>query len=231
MLCRRSAIAVLVAGLVGLLGGCTSSADSGAQLPDGAGLVSASAEALTQLHSVRFKLGVSGTIPGLPIRQIDGDATLTGSPNGTAKGHADMQEAIDRFQVDYVLKDDKLFLTRTDGTHEEIPAQPEYLPSALLEASGGLHRLLTGATAFKTEVEEKLGDVATYRVAAKLPKAVISSVIPGILSDVDVKFWVEKADSRRLMRVWMQVPPIVANEGAVMLELALSNLNEPVSTP
>ncbi|MDT7727369.1 MAG: lipoprotein LprG [Actinomycetota bacterium] len=226
MLCRRSAIAVL---LVGLISGCTSSAGSDAQLPDGVGLVTASAQALTGLHSVRFKLGVSGTIPGLPIRQIDGDATLDGSPTGTAKGHADMQEAIDRFQVDYVLTGDKLLLTRTDGTHQELPAPPEYLPSALLEASGGLHRLLTGATDLKTEVKEKLGDVETYRVAAKLPKAVISSVIPGIQSDVDVKFWVEQAETRRLIRVWMQVPPIVANEGAVMLELALSNLNVPVN--
>jgi lipoprotein LprG len=215
--------------LVGLISGCTSSAGSDAQLPDGVGLVTASAQALTGLHSVRFKLGVSGTIPGLPIRQIDGDATLDGSPTGTAKGHADMQEAIDRFQVDYVLTGDKLLLTRTDGTHQELPAPPEYLPSALLEASGGLHRLLTGATDLKTEVKEKLGDVETYRVAAKLPKAVISSVIPGIQSDVDVKFWVEQAETRRLIRVWMQVPPIVANEGAVMLELALSNLNVPVN--
>jgi lipoprotein LprG len=226
MLCRRSAIAVL---LIGLLGGCTSSAGSDAQLPDGAGLVTASAQALTGLHSVRFRLGVSGTIPGLPVRQIDGDATLAGGPHGTAKGHADMQEAVDRYQVDFVLKDDKLFLTHTDGTHQELPAQPAYLPSALFEASGGLHQLLTGATELKSEVKEKLGDVATYRVTAKLPKAVISSVVPGIQSDVDVKFWVEQAETRRLMRVWMQVPPIVANEGAVMLELALSNLNVPVN--
>jgi lipoprotein LprG len=40
---------------------------------------------------------------------------------------------------------------------------------------------------------------------------------------------VEQAETRRLIRVWMQVPPIVANEGAVMLELALSNLNVPVN--
>jgi lipoprotein LprG len=227
MLFRRSVLAVLV---VGLLGGCASPSDSGS-LPDGPGLVTASAQALNVLRSVRFTLGVSGTIPGLPVRQIDGDTTLDGGPDGTAKGHADMQLAMDRFQVDYVLRDDKLYLTHTDGTKQEIPAQPEFLPSALLKPSGGLHRLLTGATQLKTEIQEKLGKVTTFRVAAELPKAVVSSVIPGIQSNVDVKFWVDQAEPHQLMRVWMQVPPIQANEGAVMLELALSNQNVPVTVP
>jgi lipoprotein LprG len=71
--------------------------------------------------------------------------------------------------------------------------------------------------------------VDTYRVGAKLSKAVISSVVPGIQSDVDIKFWVEKAATRRLMRVWLQIPPAKPNEGAIMLELALSNLNVPVT--
>ena len=66
------------------------------------------------------------------------------------------------------------------------------------------------------------------RVAAKIPKGVISSVVPGIKSDVDVKFWVDQAESHQLMRVWMQVPPSQPNEGAVMLELALSKQNVPV---
>jgi lipoprotein LprG len=225
MLTRRSLLAVLV---VGLVGGCTPSPDSAGPLPDGPGLVAASATAITGLRSVRFTLGVSGTIPGLPIRQIDGDATLDGGPHGTAKGHADIQESTDRFQADYVLRDDKLFITGTDGKRQELPAPPQYLPAALLDSSGGLHRLLAGATDMKTEIKEKLGNVETYRVAAKIPKAVISSVIPGIKSDVDVKFWVDQAESHQLMRVWMQVPPSQPNEGAVMLELALSKQNVPV---
>jgi lipoprotein LprG len=53
-------------------------------------------------------------------------------------------------------------------------------------------------------------------------------VVPGIKSDVDVKFWVDQAESHQLMRVWMQVPPSQPNEGAVMLELALSKQNVPV---
>jgi lipoprotein LprG len=225
MLFRRSVLAVLV---IGLLGGCASSPGSGS-LPDGPGLVAASAQNLTGLRSFRYTLGVSGTIPGLPIRQIDGQVTLDGGPDGMAEGHADMQEAMDRFQVEYVLRDGKLYLTHTDGTKEEIPASPEFLPSALLESSGGLHRLMTGATQLKTEIQEKLGKVATYRVTGELPKAVVSSVIPGIQSDVDIKFWVDQAEPHQLMRVWMQVPPIQANEGAVMIELALSNQNAPVT--
>jgi lipoprotein LprG len=191
--------------------------------------VAASAKALAGLRSVRFTLGVSGDVPGLPIRQIAGDATLDGSPQGTAKGRADVQESVNRFQLDYVLEGDKLYVTDKNGKHQEFPAPAVFTPAALLRTGGGLYRLLTKATDMQTEIEEKVNGVDTYRVGAKLSKAVISSVVPGIQSDVDIKFWVEKAATRRLMRVWLQIPPAKPNEGAIMLELALSNLNVPVT--
>jgi lipoprotein LprG len=227
MLSRRLVVAVFL--VVGLLGGCSSSTDAGGPLPDGPALVTASAKALAGLRSVRFTLGVSGDLPGLPIRQVQGDATLDGSPQGTAKGRADVQETVNRFQFDYVLDGDKVYVTEKDGKHQEFPAPPEFTPAALLRPDGGLYRLLSNATDLKTEIEEKLNGVETYRVGGKLSKAVISSVVPGIQSDVDVKFWVEQAATRRLMRVWIQIPPIKPNEGAIMLELALSNLNVPVT--
>lgn len=225
MFCRRSVLAVLVVAAV--LGGCASP-DTSESLPAGPELVTASAKALTSLHSVRFTAGLSGTVPGLPFRQIEGDATVDGGPPGAAKGRADMQESLDRFQLDYLLQGDTLHVTGKDGQRQDLPAQPEFTPVALLRPPGGLYRLLTNATDLKTETTEKLDTVETYRVAAKLSKAVISSVVPGIQADVDIKFWIEQAASRQLMRMWLQIPPSQPNEGAVMLELALSNQNVPV---
>ncbi|MCU1682982.1 MAG: hypothetical protein JWQ81_3721 [Amycolatopsis sp.] len=228
MLRRRSALAVLL--VVGLLGGCSSSQlDTSGPLPDGHGLVTESANALTGLRSVRFTFSSSGVIPGLPIRQVEGDATLDGGPGGAAKGQADMQESINRFQLTYVLTGNKLYLTPKSGPVETVPAPAGFTPASLLEPDGALHKLLTSATGMQTEASELLGSVQTYRVAAKVSKAVISSIIPGIQSDVDVKFWVAENAPKELMRMWVQIPPVESNEGATMLELALSNHNVPVT--
>lgn len=228
MLRRRSALAVLLGVL--LLGGCSSSQlDTSGPLPDGPGLVTESANALIGLRSVRFTFTSSGVIPGLPIRQVEGDATLDGGPDGAAKGQADMQESINRFQLTYVLTGDKLYLTPKTGPVETVPVPAGFTPASLLQPDGALHKLLTSATGMQTEAKELLGDVETYRVAAKVSKAVISSIIPGIQSDVDVKFWVAEKAPNELMRMWVQIPPVESNEGATMLELALSNHNVPVT--
>lgn len=227
MLRRRSALAVLL--VVGLLGGCSSSQlDTSGPLPDGPGLVTESAQALTGLRSVRFTFSSSGDIPGLPIRQVEGDATLDGGPDGAAKGQADMQESTNRFQLTYVLSGDKLYLTPKSGAVETMPVPAGFTPASLLEPDGALHKLLTSATGMKTEARELLGDVQTYRVTGKVAKGVISAIIPGIQADVDVKFWVAENAPHELMRMWVQIPPVESNEGATMLELALSNHNVPV---
>lgn len=228
---RRSALAGLL--VLGLLGGCSSSLDTSGPLPDGHGLVTESAQALAGLRSVRFTFNSSGDIPGLPIRTVAGDATLDGGPGGSAKGDADMQELANRFQVTYVLSDGKVYLTpkSANAKAEVIPVPAGFSPASLLEPDGALHRMLTSATAMTTEAKEKLGDTQTYRVAAKLSRAVITSVIPGVHADVDVKFWVQEDAPHELMRMWIQIPPNESEEGAIMLELALSNHNVPVTVP
>ncbi|WP_158885571.1 LppX_LprAFG lipoprotein [Amycolatopsis anabasis] len=227
MFCRRILPVVLL--ILGGLAGCTSSPDTSGPLPDGKGLVTAAAAAVDGLRSARFRFGVSGNIPGLEVREIEGRASRDGGPHGVAKGRADVQESTERFDVDYVLAGDTLYLTSGDGTRERRPVPAEFSPAAVLDPARGLRRLLLGVTGAKTEGREALDKVPAFRVTGKLGKDVISAVVPGIQADVDVKFWVSQAESRDLLRVWMQVPPQQPSEGAIMLELSLSELNVPVT--
>ncbi|WP_199433831.1 LppX_LprAFG lipoprotein [Qaidamihabitans albus] len=224
MLFRRIALVLLL----GALGGCTSAPDTAGPLPDGGSLVAASADALRDLRSVSFEFAVSGAIPGLAVREVTGEAARGEGAHGFAHGDVDVQHTDERAQYEFRVDGGTLYLTGSDDEHTEQPVPAGFDPARLLDPEDGLRSLLTGATNLRTESREKLGEVATYRVTGELPEHVVSALVPGIRSDAHVKFWVAEAAGRHLRRIWIQVPPRQPNEGAVTLELALSDHNAPV---
>lgn len=226
---RRSTAGVLVL-ILALACGCSASPDTRGPLPDAGALVNAAAATLGSISSVRFDFSISGIIPGLDVREVKGWVSRAGGPAGSATGQADMQESTNRFELSYQINGDQLVLTDQHGTRTQEPVPAEYRPSVLLAEGRGLPKLLTGATGLRTETKEDVQGVETYRVTGDLGKDVISSVLPQIQSDVDVKFWVTQNEPRMLVRVWLQVPPRQPNEGAVMLELGLSGVDTPPST-
>ncbi|MFD5097074.1 LppX_LprAFG lipoprotein [Amycolatopsis thailandensis] len=211
MRCRHLMPALLLT--IGLIGGCAGSPP----LPPAQELVSAAADSLVSLRSVRFTLGVNGVVTGLPVRGLDGEVSLEGG----AVGKADLQDDTGRMKVEYRLSGSEITL---DG-ERVIPASAAYTPQAMLGADGGLRRLLTGATELRGERWERVQDTDSIRIGAKVPAAVIGGIVPEIKSDVFVKLWISKDEPRRLMRVWLQVPPTSPQDFAVMLELALTRHN------
>ncbi|MBK1789022.1 LppX_LprAFG lipoprotein [Prauserella cavernicola] len=226
MVSRRILVAALA---LGLLSGCTSAPDA-ESLPDGASLVDASAETLRDLESVRFDFRVSGAIPGLSVRGVNGVAQRSAGEFGYASGEVDVQRTTERTQYEYELSGDRLRLTGQDGEDEELPVPEQFGPARVLDPERGLHELLTQATGLETESREELDDVAAYRVNGELSRQAVSQLVPGVHADVDVKFWVSEQQSRDLLRIWIQVPPRQKNEGSVMIELALSDHNEPIES-
>ncbi|GHF89032.1 lipoprotein LprG [Amycolatopsis bartoniae] len=224
MLRRTASVLVLI---LALACGCAASPDTRGPLPAAPELVTAAAGSLGGVTSVQFDFSVSGIVPGLDVREVKGWASRAGGQYGSAVGQADMQESTNRFELSYEITGDELVLTDQHGAQTREPVPAEYAPAALL--SHGLPKLLTSATGLKTETKEDVKGVQTYRVTAELSKDAVSSVLPQIQSDVDVKFWVTQSEPRTLVRVWMQVPPRQPNEGAVMLELGLSGFNTPPS--
>lgn len=220
MLSRRTA--GVLALVLALACGCSASPDTRGPLPAASDLVNAAAAGFDQLRTFQFDLSVSGSIPGLDFREVKGQASRDGGTYGTATGQADMQESTNRFELSFAIVGDKLRLTDAKGMQTEEPVPAQYSPVALLNPATGLPNLLTSASDLKTETKEDVKGVQTYRVTGELAKDAVAGVVPGIQSDVDIKIWVSQAEPRKLVRVWIQVPPRQPNEGAVMLELGLS---------
>ncbi|WP_298176398.1 LppX_LprAFG lipoprotein [Saccharomonospora sp.] len=203
---------------------CSGNPDNTGPLPEGQRLVDAAAENLRDLTSVAFELDISGAIPGLPVRKIEGVASRTESPNGTASGDADMQLETERVRYEFALDSDVLRLTDSDGETVEKAMPDTYTPARLLDPEQGMRQLLTEAEGLETETREQLGDVETYRVDGDLSREAISAVVPAVHDDVDVKFWIADGTDQ-LMRIWIQVPPRKENEGAVQVQLVLTEHN------
>ncbi|MTD58135.1 LppX_LprAFG lipoprotein [Amycolatopsis pithecellobii] len=226
---RRHTAGVLLL-ILAVASGCSSSPDTRGPLPDAGELVNAAAATLGGVRSFHYDFSISGSVPGLDVREVTGWASRDGGPAGTSTGQADMQESANRFELRYEISGNQLVLTDQHGIRTQQPAPAGYNPATLLTAGRGLPKLLTSATGLKTETREDVKGVETYRVTGTLSQAVITTVLPQIWSDVDVKFWVTRAEPHTLVRVWVQVPPRQPNEGAVMLELGLSGLNTPAPT-
>ncbi|MBB3661770.1 lipoprotein LprG [Prauserella sediminis] len=243
-------ILVVTAAVLTLVAGCTSSPEAPESEPPGASLVRDASAALRDVTSVRFDLRTQGALPGFPIRSIEGVATRS----GWSTGEVDMQLPTERVQYEYELghregasssggsatsavpegssaeaaRDTTVTLTDSDDVMTTSVVPERFTPANLLAGDGGLHDLLGDATELSTESREDIGDVPTYRVSGTLPQADISELLPGVPDDVAVKFWVTDNPERTLLRVWLQVPPRKQNEGATMIELGLSEHNQPI---
>ncbi|GAA1208260.1 LppX_LprAFG lipoprotein [Prauserella alba] len=243
-------ILVVTASLLTFVAGCTSSPEAPDTEPPGASLVRDASAALRDVTSVHFDLSTQGALPGFPIRSIEGVATRS----GWAMGEVDMQLPTERVQYEYELgqregasasgasatstvpdgssadaaSDTTVTLTDSDDVTTTAVMPERFTPAHLLARDGGLRDLLGDATELSTESREDIGDVPTYRVSGTLPQADISELLPGVPDDVAVKFWVTDNPERTLLRVWLQVPPRRPNQGATMIELGLSEHNEPI---
>ncbi|KDN16860.1 LppX_LprAFG lipoprotein [Amycolatopsis rifamycinica] len=195
-----------------LTAGCTGSPDTRGPFPAGADLLREAATSFASVRSVHFAAGVNGVLPGFPLRQIEGDATL--DDGGTATGTADVQD------------------DHTDGGHRKFPfavrdgedSLPEaYRVSAFLGPRGGLKRLLDGVTDAETEGRENVDGAPALRVDGRVPAAVAHRVLAPIDADLTVKVWVsDDGGPRRFVRLWVQVPPSGDHLSPVMIELSLT---------
>ena len=194
-----------------LTAGCTGSPDTRGPFPAGAELVRDAATSFASVRSVHFAAGVNGVLPGFPLRQMEGDATL--DDGGAATGTADVQD------------------DSADGGHTKSPfdvrdgqdSLPEaYRVSAFLGPDGGLKRLLDGLTDARTEGRENVDGSPALRVGGRVPAAVAHTVLAPIDADLNVKVWVSDGEQRRFVRLWVQIPPPDNHLSPVMIELSLT---------
>ena len=140
---KRPILAVLAALAVAaaLVGGCSSSKQSSAPLPDAATLIKESKPDHQNVKSVHLVLSVVGTIKGLPVKTLTGD--LTTSPTA-AKGEADLTVLGSDVDAQFVVDDGTLYAALTPGHWESFgPASAIYDPSEILNPNTGLANVLT----------------------------------------------------------------------------------------
>ncbi|WP_410617333.1 LppX_LprAFG lipoprotein [Amycolatopsis sp. lyj-109] len=189
-----------------LTAGCTGSPDTRGPFPAGADLVREAATSFASVRSVHFAAGVNGVLPGFPLRQIEGDATL--ADGGTATGTADVQDGEGHTKFPFDVHDGQ---------------ESRYRVSTFLGPQGGLKRLLDGVTDAKTEGRENVDGAPALRVGGQVPATVAHGVLPQVTADLTVKVWVaDDGGPRRFVRLWVQIPPAGDHLSPVMIELSLT---------
>jgi len=209
---RRLALLLVVL----LTAGCTGSPDTRGPFPAGADLVREAATSFAAVRGVHFAAGVNGVLPGFPLRQIEGDATL--DDGESANGTADVQDGDSHTKFRFIVNG-----THVDTGTEAGPLPDAYTVSRFLGAHGGLKRLLDGVTDAKTEGRENVDGAPALRVGGKVPANVAYSVLAQAKADLTVKVWVaDDGGPRRFVRLWVQIPPAGDHLSPVMIELSLT---------
>jgi len=194
-----------------LLTSCT----SGGDLPDGATLLSKSAESMRSVKTVHFTVKVDGELPDVPVKEAVGDLTSAGESKGTAKVTFGGQ----LLSIEYVLTGGNLYFKGPTGGFTKLPAAfagQVYDPSAILNPDKGVAKVLAGAKDAKTKSS---GDVSV--VEATVPKDVAAGLVPGISADVKSTFSIDK--DNKLKSALFELP------GGQKVDIGLADFDKPVT--
>jgi lipoprotein LprG len=204
---------------------CSKKEDT-SSLPDGATLVSESANAMKSVQSSHMVIDVDGSIGSLPIKKAEGDLKR----DGDAKGNIQLLQFNQLIQLDFVVVGDDVYLkfvtggwTKSSGGSSSFP----YDPSAILDPDRGVAKLLSTATNAKTEGSETIDGHDTYRVAVTFDNTAASVLVPGVPPGVTGKVWIDK-QNKHLLKAVVNSPASGATPAASMT-VGLSAIDVPVT--
>lgn len=209
---RVRALLPLLAAIATLVG-CTGS-DSGPgpppaqQLPDGAQLLRQSSQAMAQVSTARFTVGVQGTVGGFSLTGAQGQLARQGEAQSEAQGSATLAQGGQTAEIRFVITDGFLYLQGPTGGFQQLPAAAAstvYDPSAILDPQRGVPALLSSTRGARTEAREEVGGVDAFRVAAAFPADRVATLVPGATGDLNGQLWVE-AEGSRLVQARFPVP-------------------------
>jgi lipoprotein LprG len=201
-------------------------ADTGS-LPDGAALLEDAAAATADITSAHFALIVNGEVPGLDVKNAEGDLTREGGPSGAAKGTVSMNLFGQLFEGEFVIVDDVAYIKGPTGDFTELSASMVsslYDPAAILDPERGVAHVLSNIQDPKTEATEEVEGVSAYRVKGRVAKDVVAALVPGIDSDVEITVWLAEEGEHLPVKASVAVPA----EGDPTVDVTLSNIDQPV---
>jgi lipoprotein LprG len=206
-----------------LVGGCSSSKQSTAPLPDAATLLAKSNLTTRNVKSVHLALSVTGTIKGLPVKTLTGD--LTTSPDTAAKGDADLTVMGSSVDTQFVVDDGTLYAALTPGHWESFgPAAAIYDPSEILNPNTGLANVLTNISNPKAESRETIGGQSTVKITGAASADAVNGLAPGLKATqpLPATVWIQETGDHQLAQAKLDQSP------GNSVQMTLSNWNAPV---
>ncbi|WP_156753905.1 LppX_LprAFG lipoprotein [Actinokineospora pegani] len=210
MFTRRRLFAALA--LTAALAGCTSGGGGSEQqqpvsdLPDGAALLKESAEATRMIESGHFSLNVDGQVDAIPVQNAEGD--ITRKNGGGAQGTVKLTFMGSVIEGKFVLTPDDLFIQGPTGGYQKLSAglvTSIYDPSAILDPDRGVANVVAKVRQPRTEGEEEVDGVETYKVSGTVAKDVVLEIVPGVTQDVPVSVWI-RTDNKQPAQAQVTVP-------------------------
>jgi lipoprotein LprG len=202
--------------------GCSNDkpADQGS-LPDGATLLKDAANATKDIKTAHFTLTANGEIPSIPVHSAEGDL----SREGAAKGTINMTLLGNLFEGEFVLVNGTIYIKGATGGYQQLPAaliSNLYDPAAILNADRGIAKVLASVQNPKTQAKETVDGTSAYKVSGRVAKDVVSGLVPGVDSDVDIMFWLRE-DNKQPVKASVKLP------NSATVDVTLSNVDKPVS--
>jgi lipoprotein LprG len=211
-----------------LVGGCSSSKQSAAPLPDAATLLSKSNLTTRNVKSVHLVLSVTGKIKGLPVKTLTGD--LTTSPDTAAKGEANLTVLGSSVDAQFVVDNGTLYAALTPDHWESFgPAAAIYDPSEILNPNTGLANVLTNISNPKSESRETINGQSTVKITGTASADAVNGLASQLKATqpLPATVWIQESGDHQLVQANLDQSP------GNSIQMTLSNWNAPVqvSTP
>lgn len=222
---RLSAVLVSLSLATALIAGCSSgSQQSSGPLPDATTLVKQSADTTKNVKSAHLVLSVQGKIPGLPIKTLNGDLTLT--PSTAASGNALLSLAGSDIDAQFVVYDSVLYATLTPNKWSDFgKASDVYDVSAILAPDTGVANLLANFTDAKAEGRETINGQSAIKISGNVSADAVNKIAPSFAASQPVPstVWIQESGDHQLVQASLQ------KSSGNSVQMTLSNWGQPVT--
>jgi lipoprotein LprG len=189
-----------------LIAGCSSgSKQSGGPLPDANTLIEQSTDTTKNVKSAHLVLTVTGKVPGLPIKMLAGDLTL--SPATAASGNTTLTLGGADIQADFVVVDGNLYATLTPNKWSDFgKASDIYDVSVILNPDTGLANALANFSNAKAEGRETINGQTTIKISGNVTADAVNKIAPPFSASgpVPSTVWIQETGDHQLVQANLQ---------------------------
>lgn len=193
-------------------------------LPDATGLIQQSIQSTKKLTSAHLDIAVTGTIEGLPVKELSGD--LTNTPTVAISGNAMISMGGSNVDIQLVVLDGTLYAALSPNSWLDMgPAADIYDPSVVLNPDNGLANMLSSLSEATSDDAETINNIPTIRISGEVSADAINKLVPQINATQALQstVWIQADAPHQLVRA------IVEQSEGNTIQLTLSEWDKPVT--